>query len=221
MQNFSNMNQPTWIRNHAQTIRTFKKKTCRQLNKIKAPVPDQQSSTSRSPDAHIIASLLLFMAAFDSALRGAGFRNSRGHVTCREARRKHHNQIPAIQKRGPTNKQTNKQKSSPRPGPPAVQNLCLELQQVPEHRRTAAESQISLEQGHPKIQKHTKTKGKQKEQKRQIKKTMQSADQVTAFDPESPAEFKALRQSALRRRHSDLRSAETRNPQKHGAQKKQ
>ena len=45
---------------------------------------------------------------------------------------------------------------------------------------------------------------------------MQSADQVTAFDPESP-EFKAFRQSAISRRHSDLRSAEARNPQKHEA----
>ena len=41
-------------------------------------------------------------------------------------------------------------------------------------------------------------------------------DQVTAFDPESP-EFKAFRQSAISRRHSDLRSAEARNPQKHEA----
>ena len=41
--------------------------TCRQL------VPDQQSSTSRSPDAHIMAPLLLFI------------RNSRGQTTCREA----------------------------------------------------------------------------------------------------------------------------------------
>ena len=45
---------------------------------------------------------------------------------------------------------------------------------------------------------------------------MQSPNQVTAFDPESP-EFKAFRQSAISRRHSDLRSAEARNPQKHEA----
>ena len=43
---------------------------------------------------------------------------------------------------------------------------------------------------------------------------MQSPNQVTAFDPESP-EFKAFRQSAISRRHSDLRSADARNPQKH------
>lgn len=48
------------------------------------------------------------------------------------------------------------------------------------------------------------------------KKNMQSADQVTAFDTENP-EFKAFRQSAISRRHSDLRSAEARNPQKHEA----
>ena len=52
--------------------------------------------------------------------------------------------------------------------------------------------------------------------KKRLEKKMQSADQITAFDPESP-EFKAFRQSAISRRHSDLRSAEARNPQKHEA----
>ena len=62
--------------------------TCRQLKKIKAPVPDQHRSTSRSPDAHIMASLRLFITALVSALRGGAFRNSRGQTTCREAIKK-------------------------------------------------------------------------------------------------------------------------------------
>ena len=48
---------------------------------------------------------------------------------------------------------------------------------------------------------------------------MQSADQVTASDPESP-ELNALKQSAISWGDSDVRSAEARNPQKHGAQDK-
>ena len=131
MQNFPNMNQPTWITNHAQANRHKKKKqnkTCRQLNKTKAPAPDQQSSTSRS-DAHIRASLYLFMAALPSWLRGGGFRQSRCQFTCREARRTPPNQTQT--KKGAnkqtkqgcqlTSKQTN---DSPRPQPPALQNLC-------------------------------------------------------------------------------------------------
>ena len=78
-----NMNQKLCTNNQ-----NLSPQTCRQLKKTKAPVPDQQSSTSRSPDAHIMASLLLFIEALASALRGGGFRNSRGQFTCREAIKK-------------------------------------------------------------------------------------------------------------------------------------
>ena len=80
-----NMNQKLCTNNQ-----NLSPQTCRQLKKTKAPVPDQQSSTSRSPDAHIMASLLLFITALASALRGGGFRNSRGQTTCREAMKKKH-----------------------------------------------------------------------------------------------------------------------------------
>ena len=78
-----NMNQKLCTNNQ-----NLSPQTCRQLKKTKAPVPDQQSSTNRSPDAHIIASLLLFMEALAAAVRGGGFRNSRGQFTCREAIKK-------------------------------------------------------------------------------------------------------------------------------------
>ena len=134
LQDFSNMNDPTYIRNQWESMQNFlkhesanmnqkpcasnqniKNKTCRQLNKTKAPVPDQQSSTSRS-DAHIRASLFLFMAALLSWLRGGGFRQSRCQFTCREARRNHPNQTQSKkgcqqtnkQKKVPTNKHTKK-----------------------------------------------------------------------------------------------------------------
>ena len=48
---------------------------------------------------------------------------------------------------------------------------------------------------------------------------MQSADQVAAFEPESP-ELKAFRQGAVSWGDGNLRSTEARNPQKHGAQNK-
>ena len=69
----SNMSQPTWLRNH-RTNNQKNKKKYRQLNKTKAPVPDQQSSTRRSPDAHIMAFLPLFMAVFAASDRGGGLR---------------------------------------------------------------------------------------------------------------------------------------------------
>lgn len=78
-----NMNQKLCTNNQ-----NLSPQTCRQLKKTKAPVPDQQSSTSRSPDAHIMASLLLFIDLLASALREGGFRNSRGQSTCREAIKK-------------------------------------------------------------------------------------------------------------------------------------
>ena len=121
-------------------------KTCRQLNKTKAPAPDQQSSTSRS-DAHIRASLYLFMAALPSWLRGGGFRQSRCQFTCREARRTPPNQTQT-KKCQQTNKTrcqlTSKQTNdSPRPQPPALQNLCPWL--LPEHRQIDPEAQRSQE----------------------------------------------------------------------------
>ena len=104
-----NMNQKLCTNNQ-----NLSPQTCRQLKKTKAPVPDQQSSTSRSPDAHIMASLLLFITALASALRGGGFRNSRGQTTCREAMKKKHT------KKNRTLQPMNR----PRPGKSADQNLC-------------------------------------------------------------------------------------------------
>ena len=79
----ANMNQKQRTNNQ-----NLSPQTCRQLKKTKAPVPDQQSSTSWSPDAHIMASLPLFITALVTALRGGGFRNSRGQTTCRETIKK-------------------------------------------------------------------------------------------------------------------------------------
>lgn len=78
----ANMNQKLCTNNQ-----NLSPQTCRQLKKTKAPILDQQSSTSRSPDAHIMASPP-FITALVSALRGGGFRNSRGQTTCREAIKK-------------------------------------------------------------------------------------------------------------------------------------
>ena len=116
-----NMNQKLCTNNQ-----NLSPQTCRQLKKTKAPVPDQQSSTNRSPDAHIIASLLLFMEALAAAVRGGGFRNSRGQFTCREAIKK----IVSKQKKTRTLQPMNR----PRTGKSADQNLCHWLQRAPEHR---------------------------------------------------------------------------------------
>ena len=105
----ANMNQKQCTNNQ-----NLSPQTCRQLKKTKAPVPDQQSSTSWSPDAHIMASLL-FITALVTALRGGGFRNSRGQTTCRETIKK-----TVSNKKNRTLQPMN----SPRPGKSPDHNLC-------------------------------------------------------------------------------------------------
>ena len=196
-----NMNQKLCTNNQ-----NLSPQTCRQLKKTKAPVPDQQSSTSRSPDAHIMASLLLFITALASALRGGGFRNSRGQFTCREA----------IKNNSEQTKKTEhcSQWIDPGLGNQQIRIFAISFSEL----QNIDKLLLALREAWNKGIRDYKNKPKQmaNKKKRLEKTNMQSADQVTAFDPESP-EFKAFRQSAISRRHNDLRSAEARNPQKHEA----
>ena len=161
------------------------------------------------------------MAALESALRGGAFRNSRCHVTCREARRNHQTQTKkrgaTNKKRGPTDKQTTKiivpgfsqQQfrifASSFSKFQNIDKLPLKLREAWNDTGTRKHKHIPIKRA--------------KKRQETNNKNMQSADQVTASDPESP-ELKALKQSAISWGDSDVRSAEARNPQKHGAQSK-
>lgn len=107
----ANMNQKLCTNNQ-----NLSPQTCRQLKKTKAPILDQQSSTSRSPDAHIMASppsssQPWFLHSEEAASETPEAKPPAGKQLKKQwANKKKHITLQPM--------------NSPRPGKSADQNLC-------------------------------------------------------------------------------------------------